>query len=122
MHYTKLTLKNTDKNQVFKQGAGQAKNHTSTYEKYINMQSKLSKKEMTYIQDHVIHKSDFNSLDADQTGLYNNNLLMHLLRSRAKLFTQWKSFQRRPKKINHEQYICMIAGQEEFKLVSPIFR
>lgn len=34
----------------------------------------------------------------------------------------WKDFHRKPKKINNENYICVLKGLEKFKVVSPIFR
>ena len=38
------------------------------------------------------------------------------------MFTQWGPFKRYPKRIKQEQYICVVKGKEEFRLVSPIFR
>jgi len=34
----------------------------------------------------------------------------------------WGDFRRRPKQVQNEQYICLLKGEESFKLVSPIFR
>lgn len=45
-----------------------------------------------------------------------------MLRARERTYTQWKNFQRRPKKIIHEHHICLIDGKETFVLVSPIYR
>ena len=39
-----------------------------------------------------------------------------------KLYTQWSDYERIPKKLLHEQHICVLKGKENFKLVSPIFR
>lgn len=34
----------------------------------------------------------------------------------------WSDFQRKPKKQFYESVICVVKGQEEFRVVSPIFR
>lgn len=34
----------------------------------------------------------------------------------------WKDFERRPRKIVNEQYVCVVKGQERYRIVSPIFR
>lgn len=49
-------------------------------------------------------------------------MISKLLQKRGKLFTQWGPFTRYPKRIKFEQYICVVKGKEEFRLVSPIFR
>ena len=51
-----------------------------------------------------------------------NNPIGQILRQRNTLYTNWVDFKRRPKKIVNEQYICVLKGQEEYKIVSPIFR
>ena len=45
-----------------------------------------------------------------------------MLRQKNKLLTIWTDFTRRPTKIESEQYICVVKGQERYILVSPIFR
>ena len=47
----------------------------------------------------------------------------NLMRPTNKLYTQWKQFEgRKPTRLNFEWHLCVWQGQEEFKLVSPIYR
>ena len=40
-----------------------------------------------------------------------------------RLYTQWPAFSdRKAKKLEYEQHICILKGKEEFVMVSPIFR
>jgi hypothetical protein len=57
-----------------------------------------------------------------RSGMIGDNQLTKLLRGRGKMITIWKDFNRVPKKIIAEQYICVIKGMERFKFFSPIFR
>lgn len=50
------------------------------------------------------------------------SLLKDFLRARPSLFTQWQNFQRMPKKLWNENYICVLYGKERFRMVSPIYR
>ena len=49
-------------------------------------------------------------------------MLSEIMRTRKKMLTVWKDFNRRPKKVTNEQYVCVVRGQERFRIVSPIFR
>ena len=48
--------------------------------------------------------------------------LSSILRYRGTFLTIWSDFNRRAKRILNERYICVMKGQETFKLVSPIYR
>lgn len=51
------------------------------------------------------------------------SLLASILRPINTIYTQWADFlPRKPKKIMHEQHICVVQGKEIFRMVSPIFR
>ena len=52
----------------------------------------------------------------------NGRCLGEILRKRNLLFTQWTNFDRKPYKLMYEQYICVLKGTEEFRVVSPIYR
>ena len=43
-------------------------------------------------------------------------------RFRGRSLTVWNQFTRVPKKIENDQYVCILKGEEIFRLVSPIFR
>jgi len=36
--------------------------------------------------------------------------------------TIWPQFERKPEQDNNENYVCVIAGQEEFRLISGVFK
>ena len=50
------------------------------------------------------------------------SLLHNLYRQENILFTQWSDFNRKALKTDKEQYVCLANGNEQFKLVSPIYR
>lgn len=58
----------------------------------------------------------------DKTFMGEENVVGEIMRSRQVLWTQWKDFNRVPKKLNNEQYICVVKGKEIFKMASPIYR
>ena len=49
-------------------------------------------------------------------------LLQQFLSFQGASFTLWHSFKRVPRFVNNERFICVLSGQEEFRLVSPVFR
>ena len=55
-------------------------------------------------------------------GLFGTNQVGEMLRLRQREMTIWPNFKRVPKKLEGENYICVMKGREKFRLVSPIFR
>jgi hypothetical protein len=45
-----------------------------------------------------------------------------ILRSRLTGLTVWKNFIRRASFKERESYICVVDGEETFKLVSPVYK
>ena len=54
--------------------------------------------------------------------MFSSNAISQILRLRKKTISIWSDFIRRPRKLSTENYICVVKGQEQFKIVSPIFR
>jgi hypothetical protein len=48
--------------------------------------------------------------------------ISNLVRNRATGITIWRDFERRPEFKDRERYYCVIQGQENFKMVSPIYK
>lgn len=116
--YTLLQADPTENNK-FIQGIGLGRNHSGTYPDFLSKKQALKSNQMGFIQDlplsAMYHKFQKYTLVGD-------NVIQEIMRPRRKLLTIWKDFNRRPKKIVNEQYICVVKGQERYRIVSPIFR
>lgn len=53
---------------------------------------------------------------------FGKNLVGEFLRLRERSITIWTDFTRRPRKLINESYICVLKGEEQLRMVSPIFR
>ena len=96
------------------------RNVTKDYKDFrVSKKAMSHSKILNFIQDLPITAQYDKIMYNGQIG---NNALSEILRQRNTLYTNWADFNRRPKKLVHEQYICVLKGQENYKLVSPIFR
>ena len=73
---------------------------------------------MVFIQNWNLNKSPL-MMSSD---LYQDNFMTNLSQRRARKFTQWKNFKRKPEKLLYESHICVVRGTETFRFASPIFR
>jgi len=78
-------------------------------------------KAMVFLQDALLLPT-FSGFFEDTSFMSIDIVLAEIMRKRNVLLTSWKDFNRVPKKIENEQYICVVKGQEQYKIVSPIFR
>ena len=70
-------------------------------------------------------KNHYQKLVEDITGAPKSkkHLMTHIMAPIDRRFTQWRSFDnRRARRLNYEQHICVFSGAEEFRLVSPIYK
>jgi len=58
----------------------------------------------------------------DENNFDNEITLAEIFLLEKRTLTYWTHFKRKPKKYNTEQYICVLAGVERFRVASPIFR
>lgn len=108
----------TEKNQ-FIQGIGLGRNHTGTYPDFLAKKKSLQSNQMGFIQDLPL-SAQYHKFQ--KYTLVGENVIQEIMRPRRKLLTVWQDFNRRSRKIVNEQYICVVAGQERYRIVSPIFR
>lgn len=112
-------LEKKRENDVFKQGAGQGTSKQGMMVEFLETKQKLlsSSKKMAYLQDHNLNPRYPRLSDFDRT-----NLISSILKKKDLKLTIWSHFTRTPQKAEFEEFKCVLKGQEQFKLVSPIFR
>ena len=66
--------------------------------------------------------SNPNNYVSEVPGAKHQILLSKILNFRHRTMTLWEDFIRIPKHEENEQYICVLKGREEFRMVSPIYR